>query len=239
MQSGLGDVQNLTGSYSVTDLGTLYATGINNSGQVVVGNDDYNRRALLYSDGKITDLGTVTGGSISSATDINDSGQVVGSAFINNIGIGHAFLETNNQITDLGTLPNGGDSYATSINKSGQVVGYANILEYHAPYDSEYYAAYDINGFGYQNEPYTRHNDGYYSDLGVQHAFIDSNGHLTDLNSLIPKESGWTLELATAMNNFGQIVGNGEIGGQQHAFLLNPISTSTPKDGITVGNITT
>jgi probable HAF family extracellular repeat protein len=43
---------------------------------------------------------------------------------------------------------------------------------------------------------------------------------MLDLNTLIPPGSGWTLSSATGINISGQIVGNGTINGQQHAFLL-------------------
>jgi len=43
---------------------------------------------------------------------------------------------------------------------------------------------------------------------------------MLDLNTLIPPDSGWTLSSATGINLSGQIVGNGTINGQQHAFLL-------------------
>ena len=45
-----------------------------------------------------------------------------------------------------------------------------------------------------------------------------------DLASLLPAGSGWTLlEQATAINNFGQIVGFGLLSnGQSSAFLMTP-----------------
>jgi probable HAF family extracellular repeat protein len=54
-------------------------------------------------------------------------------------------------------------------------------------------------------------------------AFIWQNGVIRDLNTLIPTGSGWFLQQATAINDGGQIVGNGTVGGQVHAFLLTPI----------------
>jgi hypothetical protein len=45
---------------------------------------------------------------------------------------------------------------------------------------------------------------------------------MIDLNSLIAPGSGWVLESATAVNDSGQIAGNGIIDGQEHAFLLTP-----------------
>jgi len=65
-------------------------------------------------------LGTL-GGSTSVAYGINDSGQVVGSAFTSTSSQ-HAFLYSNGTMNDLGTL-GGSSSYAWSVNDSGQVAG--------------------------------------------------------------------------------------------------------------------
>lgn len=45
---------------------------------------------------------------------------------------------------------------------------------------------------------------------------------MTDVNTLIPARSGWTLLTAIAMNKAGQIVGQGTIGAAVHAYELTP-----------------
>lgn len=55
------------------------------------------------------------------------------------------------------------------------------------------------------------------------HAYIFSDGKIMDLNSLIDPASGWNLELATDINDNGQIVGTGIVGGMHHAYLLTPV----------------
>ncbi len=96
------------------------ANAINNAGQVVgVGN---NGHAVLYSNGQITDLGTVAGSVSSSASSINDRGQVTGTATTAQ-GVQHAFLYSNGQMLDLGTLPGQSSSRATGINNAAQIVG--------------------------------------------------------------------------------------------------------------------
>jgi probable HAF family extracellular repeat protein len=123
------------------NLGTLggsssssFASDINDSGQIVgasnTGTSDENgervTRAFLYEDGEMKDLGSL-GGYISDAQAINDSGQVVGYAYLHNergtSPIHHAFLYEDGEMKDLGSL-SGSYSLAYDINDSGQVVGY-------------------------------------------------------------------------------------------------------------------
>ena len=52
--------------------------------------------------------------------------------------------------------------------------------------------------------------------------FLYSNGTIQMLTSLIPTATGWTNLNATGINDQGQIVGQGTINGQQHAFLMTP-----------------
>ena len=99
-------------------LGTLggswsYATGINDSGQVVGWADTSStQHAFLYSNGTMTDLGAFPGGnSWSGASAINASGQVVGYSTVSS-GYEYAFLYSNGTMTDLGTVPGGGSSLA-------------------------------------------------------------------------------------------------------------------------------
>jgi uncharacterized membrane protein len=48
------------------------------------------------------------------------------------------------------------------------------------------------------------------------------NHAVYDLNHLIPRHSGWSLQQATGVNESGQIVGNGLYDGRQTGFLLTP-----------------
>jgi probable HAF family extracellular repeat protein len=69
----------------------------------------------------VTDLGSI-GGPVSSALDINDSGQVVGWARTMT-GVQHAFLFSNGSMTDIGAGFGPFDNVANGINSSGAVVG--------------------------------------------------------------------------------------------------------------------
>ncbi len=59
---------------------------------------------------------------------------------------------------------------------------------------------------------------------GISHAFLCSEGVLVDLNNLLqePDDRGWELLTAKAINDRGEIVGQGRFRGSLRAFLLSP-----------------
>ncbi len=58
-------------------------------------------------------------------------------------------------------------------------------------------------------------------------ATLFENGKAIDLNTLIPRRSGWTLHDAAAINDKGQIVGTGRYRDQQRGFVLTPVITAS------------
>lgn len=112
----------------------IWASAISDKGQVagaggrIVGKDSVDEktiRAHLWSNGKITDLGTLPGFPFSTAGAINNRGQIVGIAQAKK-DKPRAFLWENGRMTDLGgnaTVT----TFAKAINERGQIVGGALI----------------------------------------------------------------------------------------------------------------
>ncbi|SJM92193.1 DUF3466 family protein [Crenothrix polyspora] len=174
------------------------------------------------------------GSSYSFASAINDNGQVTGwSSFITKAGVdqgNRAFLWANGKMTNLGAIsasPEGNSqSYAIAINSIGQVLGESDVYEgkdYKGVHGFLWFKGKmtdlgtlginDVSGTG-ASKPNALNNKGQvvgnssYSENGVpkgNHAFIYQKGKMLDLNTLLPKNSGWLLENALAINDRRQI----------------------------------
>ncbi len=125
-------------TYTIAEIGTLggarsQALGLNAAGEVVGWAETAagQQHAYLWTNGRLTDLGTLPGGEASMAVAVNARGQVVGGSTtaagqqLGGPGT-RAFLWQDGRMTELGTLQGGDASQATGINDAGQVIGFAN-----------------------------------------------------------------------------------------------------------------
>jgi probable HAF family extracellular repeat protein len=246
-------------TYTVTNLGSLGlgtsdGSAINATGQVtgysylstlvptpacppVYGNSkktcvEHPWHAFAYSNGRMTDLGTVGGGNFSGGGAINRSGQVVGWSATKNGG-SDAFLWNGQKMTDLGQQAplSGSDSGANGINDSGQVVGqYGTNSTPERPF---LYSNGTMTGLP---EPSFTGPNGCEADAinntgqiagacadtaGATHLVLWHNGAVTDLGTLSPPGS-YSFTQAVAINNNGQIAGTVFIeGGTTEGFLYS------------------
>jgi hypothetical protein len=70
---------------------------------------------------------------------------------------------------------------------------------------------------------------GFYGGTADPRAFLISGGQLLDLNDLLPIDSGWDLEVATGINDDGQVVGLGrDPSGSLRRFLLTTTAVPEP-----------
>ena len=169
---------------------------INDAGQIA-GNyytSSTDNGAFLYANGKFTNLGAPAGTSTSAAA-MNSSGQIVGTITFNSGAPSHAALYSNGVWTDLGGYPGATGTSASGINTAGQIIGAAGfpVKSYHP-----FIPATSI-------------------------ALLVRNGSLVDLDTLIPANSGFTLNHAIAINDYGEILCNAKnSAGTKRAVLLTP-----------------
>lgn len=231
-------------NHTKTDLGTLGgvsadAADINDVGEVV-GEAATSIRSRFYHailwnilNNTKTDLGTL-GGDYSAASRINNVGQVVGiSTYTTSNGKFHAFFWENGQMIDLSTL-GGNESRANGINNTGQVIGSSetssgsnHAVLWHNGTKTDLGTLSGDNGSNAQDINDKGTIVGWSSNTNNSNSFgsravVWKKGTISDLNNLIPPNSGWELSAAKAINNRGQIVGNGRHNGAIRAFLLTP-----------------
>lgn len=234
-------------SYSngtMTDLGTLpgrtgsQANGINDLG-TIVGSSSSNTstHAFSYGNGGMIDLGTLYPGDfVSQANAIDDAGTIVGNSGQ------RAFSCSGGSMTDLGTLrPGDFNCQANAINNAGTIVGASGGRAFscaHGSFTDLGYldatepesAAYAINNSGaIVGFSYVR-TGGPTSFAYVGHAFLYSNGTMTDLNSLVSLP-GVALAAASGINDRGQIVC---VGDDNNSYLLTPFSPAVGSVGVAI-----
>ena len=223
------------------DLGTLggqnsEANAINDMGQVAGWSlmPNYAIHAFVYQNGELADL-HLRDALAARANAINNFGQMAGWGYINGTNIYHALRFDHGTVTDIGTL-GGVYSVATGINAAGEVIGYSNYIGGQGtdwrPFFYHQHRLTDLGTLG-GTWSYARgiNSQGWVvgestTASGPFHAFLERDGQMVDLNTLVPPQSGWTLTNATAINDNGAIVGDGtDPSGHQAAFLLTPFGT--------------
>jgi len=195
------------------------------------------------------DIGLLSGGTMSVATAINDSGQVAGYAdelapLGSNTGpLQVAVVWQGGVLTALPTFVNGYDtSRAFGISNSGRVVGAAALspsLAHAALFGLGTHPTIDLGALASNNSQANAMNSagqvvgtGLMLD-GTSRAFVwDATNGLRDLNAVLPIGPTWTLTSAIGINASGQVVGAAQIDastGLDHTFIgLPTVSSGSP-----------
>jgi len=216
-------VQNTDGSYTVEVGPDIYGPLDNYMNQDKDGKpgeakDDVYTGLFFIADQSVdyvmVDVGTLPGGSYSSAEDVNDFGQVVGVSSSTNGS--HAFVWDNGVMTDLGTL--GGDySSAYAINNNGQILGQARDAA-----GKDHVVIWNAGGG--------------ITDLGQGYIFmgdINSGGEIvagdrygTSLTPFPSAIGSWYQTNATGISDSGVMVGFSELSYTRHAVKMTPSSVT-------------
>lgn len=211
--------------------------------------DPYIQHVFRWRDGVLTDLGTLPGGTSSCTQWINEHGVIVGGSTSGAIDPLTGYPEVNavlwkrGKIRNLGTL-GGNESVAFGINDAGNVVGWAlNTIS--DPF------AFSVFAFGATQAHAVQWQEGVIQDLGTLGGpdsaayFVNERGQVAgqSLTNSIPNATtgfptqdpflwekdrmidlgslGGTNGYPLSLNNWGQVVGQSNLAGDQtfHPFL--------------------
>jgi probable HAF family extracellular repeat protein len=236
------------------------ASVINDAGQILGMRNSTTPRVYLIANGQTNDLPIITGGAGLDWTlvgGMNQNGDVVYMAATNGFNASyHACLYTNGVQFVLPTPVNKA-SYGYAINDSNHVVGAFSTTN--SPFVQQlfYYngstftniggpgtnlagppSAYSINNY---DQVVGMAYDTNRSPPALIAALYDPINGLRDINPMLPPGSGWSIGPPAAINDPGQITGQGLFNGVVHGYLLTPALICDPasfKYNSHTGNVT-
>ena len=176
--------------------------------------------AVYWSNAVPHSIGLCCGGILKA---VNERGEMVGDAYDEQ---GHYQAFTWSPLRGRRIIdPADTYSSAVAINRAGHIllqVGSEAYLD-----DTRHLERLDLSGKFYNSVQAMNDCDvvvgGYGPDSEHYRAFAWAEAQgFRDLNSLVPSDSGWKLESAAAINDRGEIVGSGELRGDDRGFLLIP-----------------
>ena len=242
---------------AMQDLGTLgsgtnaQALLVNERGQVVgwsyLNSAPAGNCSLVFVTGSfiwdaqngMRDLGSL-GGTCTTASAVNNRGQVVGFSNLSGDVITHGFLWDRGSLQDLGG-PLGGDSSGPfAMNERGEAVGFAFLpgnTIFHAVLWRHVGDSIDLGGARPDQCNWATSINAKTQVVGSSgdctpapaHVFLWEDGSMADLNALIPPNSPLFLELTETINDHGEIAGTGsDVNGNTHAFLAIPCDERHP-----------
>jgi probable HAF family extracellular repeat protein len=195
---------------------------------------------FLWRNGRMIDIGTL-GGTFGLPTGLNNLGQVIGQSNLAGDQNSHPFLWEDGRLIDLFTNTIGGNPItANALDDAGEIVG-AGAFANH-PFDAYLWrngVATDLGAVAGDciSQATAMNSKGQIvggslsCDFSTLRSFLWEKGSMVDLNTLIPPNSGLQLVETFAINDRGEIAGNGVppgcIGGLfgtcQHGYVLIPV----------------
>jgi probable HAF family extracellular repeat protein len=187
-------------------------------------------------EGGMIDLGTL-GGTFGFPVGLNDRGQVIGLSNLAGDKTADPFLWDGQKLTDMFTAGSGGSFlFANAIDNSGEVIGAAAFSNH--PFDAATWKQGVVGDLGALpgdcfSQAFVMNSQGQIvgnsatCDGKTIRAALWEDGRVFDLNTLIPRNSSLLLLESNAINDRGEIAGNGFPHGCTdfsctHAFVLIP-----------------
>jgi probable HAF family extracellular repeat protein len=176
--------------------------------------------AFIWNSGSgMMDLGTL-GGDISYATGVNDSGEVVGRAYLADNVTYHTFTWTAaGGMVDIGTLPGGAWSHGEAINAAGSIAGEAANPSGQVPFfwsSSTGFAT--LNQAGSVNYAFDINDSNYVTGQLYDQAFVWAPRYSEPI--LLGHLLGGSLSAGYGINNRQRITGTANVAdGTWHAFV--------------------
>ena len=201
---------------------------------------------IWEQDGKVRELRPLKGDDVGYAFGLNENGEAVGvSGLCSNTRVPpltpganapHGVLwESDGTPVNIGSLGGGPFTIPSDVNDSGLVAGASLSTDgtVHPFFWTKQNGIKDLGTFPgaiLTGIPccHTLNNKGDAVGLTVDgttfnmRAVLFHDGKEFDLNTLIPADSGWSLQFGGSINDRGQIVGWGTINGNTHAFVATP-----------------
>lgn len=228
------------------EIGGVVPVKVNSRGQIA-GDLVREYRAFIYSHGTLAAFSPA--GSVSATRGMNDKGEIVGVTLNGPSRLG--FVYRNGRFTTL-SVPGAASSEADAINRRGEIAGIwdesagqslPRIFVYSRGHfhdlghvfgqSVEQDLVSGMNRFGVivgWGRTLTIPNGGFSA-----YAYYPCQGFV-ELNTLIPPDAGWFLQFADGINDRGQIVGRGLLGGAMHGYILTPVDETaedeTPESGV-------
>ena len=211
-------------------------------------------KPVVWVNGQVQELPTISGDSVGGAFAINDSGQAVGASgscstynpyIYANFQPLHALVWQAGMVTDLGNLGGtgkGGGNIAFGINNKGQVVGNSDLrgdkVNHAFLWQSGNLADLGTLPGDVSSAAIGINDSGVVAGLsldkdGNPRAVVVQNGVMSDLNDLTPADSPLYLLLACAINSNGEIIGQAvDESGEIHGYLAVPSAGAAPTSSI-------
>jgi probable HAF family extracellular repeat protein len=205
-------------------------------------------KPVIWQDGTLQELPTISGDTDGFGYGINDRGQIVGATGTCNqlvpFSSVHAVLWPNGPnggVIDLGNLGSTTLNIAFYINNQGQVVGQSGVpggANFHAFLWTRASGMQDLGTLPGDVVSWANNINNKGQVVGTSfpvtgsRAFLWQDGVMTDLNTLIPPDSPLYLLEAFGINDRGQIAGFGQLSdGELRGYLLNPCGEGDERCG--------